>query len=117
MNQPYRVRIKTKVKVRFGLFILAFGWALYFLLSIDFGLKQDEVKYGRTYLLEAIEKSSSGSYRGSTSSTNGKFKLPSGKIIHSKIYVISHNGLYCIAEVLINGKVSHYQTLKYDSCI
>ncbi len=117
MNQPYRVRIKTKVKVRFGLLLLALGIALYFLLGIDFGLKQNEVKYGRSYLLEAIEKRSSGSYRGSTPSTSGKFKLPSGKIISSRIYVISHNGVYCVAEVLINGKVIHYQTLKYENCI
>ena len=93
------------------------GSALYFLLGIDFGLKQNEVKYGRTYLLEAIEKRSSDSYRGSTPSTSGKFKLPSGKLINAKIYVISHNGLYCVAEVLINDKVSHYQTLKYENCI
>jgi hypothetical protein len=117
MNQPYRVRIKTKVKVRFGLVLIVLAIALYFIMSVDFGFKKEEVKYGSTYLLKSFEQRSTGSYRGSTSSTYGKFKLPSGKTISARIYVISHNSFYCVAEVLINDKVSHYQTLKYDDCV
>ena len=117
MNQPYRVRIKSKVKVRFAFALIALAIGLYSLMEVDFGFKEDEVKYGQTYLLESFEQRSSGSYRGSTSTTYGKFKLPSGKIISSRIYIISHNGLYCVAEILINGKVTHYQTLKYENCV
>ena len=117
MNQPYRVRIKTKVKVRIAFMILILGIALNFLLKLDFGFKKDEVVYGHAYLLQATEIRSSGSYRGSTSSTYGKFQLPTGKLISAKIYVISHNTFYCVAEVLINGKVNHYQTLKHEKCV
>ena len=117
MNQPYRVRIKTKVKVRFALFIIALAIGLYFLLQIDFGIKPDEVKYGQTYLLEAVELMPGGSYRGSRFNGVGKFKLPSDKYINSTIYVISHDGFYCVAEVLVNGKVKNYQTLKHENCV
>lgn len=116
MNQPYRVRLKTKIKVRLGLLILALGFFLYFIVSNDFGYEKNVVRYGKVYLLEAIEKRSSGSYRGSTPSTYGRFKLPSGKVVSAEIYIISHNGLYCIAEVLVNREVSHYQTLKEENC-
>jgi len=117
MNQPYRIRIKTKVKVRFALFIITLALALYFLLKIDFGIKPDVVKYGQSYLLEAVEIMPGGSYRGSRFNAVGKFKLSSDKYIHSTIYVISHDGFYCVAEVLVNGEVKSYQTIKYDNCV
>jgi hypothetical protein len=117
MNQPYRVRIKTKVKLRFGLLIIVFSVALYYLLRLDFGLVPDKVKYGNIYLLKPISQSSSGSYRGMASSSFGKFKLPSSKIISASIYRNSYNGFYCVAEVLINGKVSSYHTVKYEQCV
>ena len=117
MNQPYRVRIKTKVKVRIALILFAIGVGFYYLLQFDFGFKQDDVRYGQKYLLEATQKRTSGSYRGSTPYLVGKFELPNGKLIEARIYSISDNDIYCVAEVLVNGKVNIYQAHTRSKCV
>ncbi len=121
MNQPYRVRIKTKVKVRLALILILFivfgSISINYILQLDFGITPKEVKYGRKYQLEALKIGGGGSYRGSTLYTVGRFKLPNGKIVSAKVFLISHNKLYCVSEVLVNGKVKSYLTLPPQHCV
>ena len=121
MNQPYRVRIKTKVKVRIAvilvLTIACSAIAVNYILQLDFGIVPPKHDYGRKYLLKAERVLPSGSYRGSTSYPVGQFKLPNNKLVSSRVYIISHNGFYCITEHLVDGKVRNYQTLKQEDCV
>ena len=121
MNQPYRVRIKTKVKVRIALILMlaiVFGAiAINYILQLDFSIVPPKHDYGRKYLLKAERILPSGSYRGSTSFPVGQFKLPNNKLVTSRIYIISHNGLYCITEHLVDRKIRNYQTLKQEDCV
>ena len=121
MNQPYRVRIKTKVKVRIALIlilsILIGAIAINYILQLDFGITPKEVKYGRKYQLEALNIGVGGGYRGGTTYPVGSFKLPNGKIVGARIFLISHNKLYCVSEVLVNGKVKSYLTMPPEKCV
>lgn len=121
MNQPYRVRIKNKVKIRIAailIFIIVFGGiVINYILQLDFGIVPPKHEYGRKYLLRAERVLPNGSYRGSTSYPVGQFKLPNNKLVSSRIYSISNNGLYCIAEHLVDGKLRNYQIFKQEDCL
>ncbi len=116
MNSPYKVRIKPKVKIRFAFILIVLGITLFFVFRIDSGYKPDSVTYGKYYLLESMEHRLNG-HRGQTPYTIGRFTLPSGKVVKARIPIISHNGLYCVAEILVNDKVNSYQVVKYSNCI
>jgi len=121
MNQPYRVRLKKKTKIRlavlFSMFLLVLGAVLFYVINLDFGIKPDKIYYGRTYLLIPYAKSTGSNVNRSTSSY-GMFKLPSGKKVTASLMSPSINdGFYCLAEIRINGKVSHYQVVNYKSCV
>jgi len=121
MNQPYRVRLKTKTKIRlaalFILFLLVLGGILFYVINLDFGIKPDKIYYGRTYLLVPYDKGTGSNMNRSTSSY-GMFKLPSGKKVTANLISPSINdGFYCLAEIKINGKVSRYQVVKSERCV
>ncbi|WP_077753552.1 hypothetical protein [Shewanella psychrophila] len=121
MNQPYRVRLKTKTKVRLTLilvvFVLMLGFFLFQLLKFDFGLEPDEIRYGKRYLLKPILVQGGASYKAARAQSVGRFKLPSNKVVYATIYAPSHDSFYCVVEVLVNGKVSHYQSIQYERCV
>ena len=117
MNQPYRIRIKTKVKVRLALIIFVLGILIHFILQLDFGITPKEVKYGRKHMLKASKIGVGGGYRGHTTYPVGTFILPKGKVVSARIFLISSNKFYCVSEVLVNGKVKSYITLKPENCV
>ena len=97
--------------------LLVLGGILSYVINLDFGNAPDKIYYGRTYLLVPYNKSMGSNINRSTSSY-GRFQLPSGKKVTANLISPSINGgFYCLSEVKINGKVSHYQVVKYESCV
>lgn len=121
MNHTYRVRLKFKTKIRLISALMGFsltlGFFIYQLLEFDFGLEPDKISYGQSYLLKPISVHGGSSYKAAKAQSVGRFKLPSNTVIHSKIYAPPNKGYYCVSEVLVNGKVSHYLSIQYDRCI
>ena len=91
--------------------------AINYILQLDFGVTPKKVEYGRKYQLEALNIGIGGGGRGSTTHPVGRFKLPDGKLVSARIFLISHNKSYCVTEVLVNGKVKSYLTLKPENCV
>ncbi len=60
MNQPYRVRIKTKLKLRiaavFFSLVLALSIRLLYLLNTDFGMKELSITYGDHFFFKPISE-------------------------------------------------------------
>ena len=121
MNQPYRVRIKTKVKVRIAIIIfciasvLSIGLFCFFDLNLN--VKKEYSAFGEHYLVKPVS-TRRGNSRLQNTFTIGKFKLSSSKTIEHHIdKTTSHDGFYCIAEVLKDKKHLKYQIVNRNKCV
>jgi|TARA_B110000211_G_C13910708_1_gene478221 hypothetical protein len=121
MNQPYRVRIKTKVKRRIAAIffssVLVLSIGLFYLLNTDFGMKELSVTYGNHFFLKPVSERRVNT-KWEKSYVVGKFEIKPNKNIETHINITtSHNGFYCVAEILHNGKVERYLVVNHLKCV
>ena len=120
MTQPYRLRIKTAVKIKIGLLVLAgvllLAAILWQLVNSDLFKREDRIEFKNYQVVtpESVRKTGKNGFYKHVAI----IKLPSGKFTQLQVTeALGLEGKYCIAESYKNGHFVSYINAELDKCV
>ncbi len=120
MTQPYRLRIKTAVKIKIGLLVLAgvllLAAILWQLVNSDLFKREDRIEFKNYQVVtpESVRKTGKNGFYKHVAI----IKLPSGKFTQLQVTeALGLEGKYCIAESYKNGHFVSYINAEFDKCV
>ena len=120
MNQQYRIRLKTKTKIRifflFATFISFMSFVLWALVTSSVFMQKDSIIHTNFMLAYPEECKLTGSPRSSYTKIC-KFKLAEGVYFEApEVHRFNKEG-YCIAQLFKNGVFIHFVLQPHKLCV
>jgi hypothetical protein len=120
MNQSYRVRLKTKVKVKIAFIVLGLatlvGVLTWTLVTSELFKQKDDVSFTNFVSVKPLIVRNWG--KNGFYEKRAQFQLPSGQYLELIVKdFMSFEGSFCIGESFKNGVFIRHVVVEYSYCV